>query len=489
MDLLKKLSVNTINTFLISLIVIVFMIPIVFSYSTILKRIDNSSWESHTRDVIVSIDNLNSDLENAETGQRGYIITGQEEFLQPYNSALPDIDKSFKELQVLTKDNSIQQERLIRMRPLIDAKLAELKNTIGIRRDKGFDAALQAILTTTTTTTVGAGKVIMDEIRKIVEEMKVEETNLLQTRTNATNQTTSNTLSILIWGSLIGLLFYIVVSYIINRFVIGEIVKKSLLDKEKEANKATESANKELRSLDLAKDEFVSIASHQLRTPLTALKGYTSMLLDGDAGPISDKQREYLGEIKNANNRMIALITALLNVSRVDLDVFVVEPIPVNLEEVAESVLKELEKNILDKKLKMETSFEKDIPLLNVDPTITRMIFQNLLSNAVKYTPLEGSIFLNIKKDGLNLLISVTDTGYGIPKTAESKIFTKLFRADNARVKDPNGTGLGLYIIRATIEKTGGKIWFESKENKGSTFYVSIPLEGMKKQEGSKRLE
>ena len=142
MDLLKKLSVNTINTFLISLIVIVFMIPIVFSYSTILKRIDNSSWESHTRDVIVSIDNLNSDLENAETGQRGYIITGQEEFLQPYNSALPDIDKSFKELQVLTKDNSIQQERLIRMRPLIDAKLAELKNTIGIRRDKGFDAAL-----------------------------------------------------------------------------------------------------------------------------------------------------------------------------------------------------------------------------------------------------------------------------------------------------------------------------------------------------------
>ena len=253
--------------------------------------------------------------------------------------------------------------------------------------------------------------------------------------------------------------------------------------------KEIESVNKELRSLDLAKDEFVSIASHQLRTPLTALKGYAGMLLDGDAGPINDKQREYLGEIKHANDRMIRLITALLNVSRVDLGVFTVDPEPVNFEEVSKSVLKELEMKIQSKKLRVETSFEKGIPLLSVDPKITRMIFQNLLTNAVKYTPAEGSISLNIKKDGSTILISVADTGCGIPKAAQSKIFTKLFRADNARTQDPEGTGLGLYIIKATIEQTGGKIWFESKENKGSVFYVSIPLAGMKKKEGSRRLE
>jgi len=250
-----------------------------------------------------------------------------------------------------------------------------------------------------------------------------------------------------------------------------------------------ESANRELRSLDLAKDEFVSIASHQLRTPLTALKGYTGMLLDEDAGIINDKQREYLGEIKNANDRMIKLITALLNVSRVDLGVFVVEPEPVNFEHVANSVLKDLDSNIKLKKLQIEKSFEKNIPLLSADPQITRMIFQNLLSNAVKYTPQGGHVSLKIKRDKSTLLISVTDTGYGIPKNVQSKIFTKLFRADNARVKDPNGTGLGLYIIKETIEKTGGKIWFKSKENGGSTFYVSIPLLGMKKKKGSKRFE
>jgi signal transduction histidine kinase len=253
--------------------------------------------------------------------------------------------------------------------------------------------------------------------------------------------------------------------------------------------KKVELANKELRSLDLAKDEFVSIASHQLRTPLTALKGYTGMLIDGDAGPLNDKQREYLTEIKNANDRMINLITALLNVSRVDLGVFIVEPEQVNLENIAEGALKDLELNINEKKLLVNKSFEKDLPPIRADLNIIRMIFQNLFSNAVKYTPPAGSITLTIKRDKSNILISVADTGYGIPKNSQSKIFTKMFRADNARVKDPDGTGLGLYIIKETIEKTGGKIWFESTENKGSTFYVAIPLGGMKKKEGSRRLE
>lgn len=253
--------------------------------------------------------------------------------------------------------------------------------------------------------------------------------------------------------------------------------------------KEREAVNKELRALDLAKDEFVSIASHQLRTPLTALKGFTGMLIDEDAGPINDKQREYLSEIKSANDRMIDLINSLLNVSRVDLDVFIVEPEPVNLQKIAESVMSELEMKIKEKKLQVEMTFEKDLPMINVDLKIVRMIFQNLLTNALKYTPSEGSITLNVKKDGSNILISVTDTGYGIPENVQSKIFQKLFRADNIRQKDPTGTGLGLYIIKSTLEKTGGKIWLKSKENYGSTFYVTIPLEGMKRKEGSKRLE
>jgi signal transduction histidine kinase len=253
--------------------------------------------------------------------------------------------------------------------------------------------------------------------------------------------------------------------------------------------KKTELMNIQLRSLDVAKDEFVSIASHQLRTPLTALKGYVGMLLDGDAGPINDKQHEYLVEIKNSNDRMIGLITALLNVSRVDLGVFIVEPEQLSLKKVAEEALKDLSLKVESKQLQIETNFRDDVPLINADLNIVRMIFQNLFTNAVKYTSAKGKINIVIKKDGPNALISVADTGYGIPNNVQSRIFTKMFRADNARVRDPDDTGLGLYIIKSTIEKTGGKIWFDSVENKGSTFYVTIPLAGMKKKEGTKRLE
>jgi PAS domain S-box-containing protein len=242
-----------------------------------------------------------------------------------------------------------------------------------------------------------------------------------------------------------------------------------------------EAINKELRALDVAKDEFVSIASHQLRSPLTAIKGYTGMLLDGDSGPINDKQRKYLGEMKHANDRMISLITALLDVSRVDLGVFTFEPAPTDFTKVATDVLAELDSSIKSKKLRVETNFEEGIPLIQADPKITRMIFQNLLTNAVKYTNAEGKISFGIKKEGPSLLVSVADTGYGIPENVQSKIFTKMFRADNARANDPDGTGLGLYVVKQTIEKIGGKIWFESKENQGTTFYISIPLTGMRK--------
>ncbi len=253
--------------------------------------------------------------------------------------------------------------------------------------------------------------------------------------------------------------------------------------------KETELMNLELRSLDVAKDEFVSIASHQLRTPLTALKGYASMLLDGDAGPVNDKQRTYLVEIKNANERMIHLVTALLNVSRVDLGVFNVDPEPINLKKVAESVLKDLKMKIEEKRLRIKMRYDENIPLIKADLNIVQMIFQNIFSNAVKYSSEEDEVSIDIKKVGSNAFISVADTGCGIPSGARSSIFTKMFRADNARVKDPDGAGLGLYIIKTTLEKTGGEIWFNSVENAGSTFYIKLPLAGMKRKQGTKKLQ
>ncbi|MCP6719840.1 MAG: ATP-binding protein [Patescibacteria group bacterium] len=244
----------------------------------------------------------------------------------------------------------------------------------------------------------------------------------------------------------------------------------------------------EEKELDRAKTEFVAIASHQLRTPLSTINWYTEMLLSGDRGKITKDQETYLKEIYHGSKRMVDLINSLLNVSRIELGTFSVEPKSVKLIEIADSVIGELFPKIKNKKLKIEKEYDKDLPIMNADPKLMRMVLQNLLANSVNYTPEGGRISLTIKRQGSDVFIKVRDTGYGIPKDQQSKIFDKLFRADNVIEKQTDGTGLGLYTVKAVVEQSGGKIRFESEENKGTTFYVTIPLSGMIKKEGAKRL-
>lgn len=242
------------------------------------------------------------------------------------------------------------------------------------------------------------------------------------------------------------------------------------------------------KAIDKAKTEFVSLASHQLRTPLSAINWYTEMLLAGDAGKINEEQKNYLDEIYRGNQRMVDLVNALLNVSRIDLGTFAIEPQPTQIIDLSKSVVNELKQQIESKKLKIKEVYDSTLPLMNVDPKLIRIIFQNLLSNAVKYTPDKGEVSVSIQKQKKEALIKVTDTGYGIPQGQQDKIFQKLFRADNVREKDTEGTGLGLYVVKSIVDQSNGKIWFESAENKGTTFYVSIPLVGMTKKEGTKEL-
>jgi PAS domain S-box-containing protein len=255
------------------------------------------------------------------------------------------------------------------------------------------------------------------------------------------------------------------------------------------------------KEVDKAKTEFVSLASHQLRTPLAAINWYTEMLLNGDAGAINEEQKKYLREVDAGNRRMIDLVNSLLNVSRLDLGTFMIEPEPIDILAVSKSVLDELRPQIETKKLKIEENYNSDVPNpYPADAKLLRIVFQNLLSNAVKYTPANGSVTVNIlpvikgktfggqEMAGDNLALSVADTGMGIPAGQHDKIFSKLFRADNARESESEGTGLGLYMVKSIVEQSGGDAWFESIENKGATFYVILPLIGMKKKVGEKKL-
>lgn len=242
------------------------------------------------------------------------------------------------------------------------------------------------------------------------------------------------------------------------------------------------------KEIDKAKTEFVSLASHQLRTPLSTINWYTEMLLAEDAGEINKEQKKYLEEIYQGSKRMVGLVNALLNVSRIELGTFAIEPEPVDLKNVAQIVLKELEPKIKNKKIKIHSSFDSNLPIIQLDPRLVNIIFQNLLSNAVKYTPSEGEVSLTVTIKDKDVIIKVTDTGYGIPLNQQDKIFSKLFRADNVVSKDTEGTGLGLYIVKSIIDHFNGRIWFESEENKGTTFCATLPLGGVKRKEGTKTL-
>jgi PAS domain S-box-containing protein len=230
------------------------------------------------------------------------------------------------------------------------------------------------------------------------------------------------------------------------------------------------------REVDKAKTEFVSLASHQLRTPLAAVSWYTEMILEGDVGVVQDGQKKYLKEIYDGNRRMTELVNTLLDTSRLELGTLKIDLQPTDLIALARSVLDEQKPIIENKKLVIVEHLNADVPTFPSDPKLLRMVCQNLLANAVTYTPPEGRVELTISSDPESVSIVVSDTGYGIPESQQSKIFERFFRADNVRAKDTDGTGLGLYITKSVVESFGGQIGFESQEGKGSTFYVTLPI-------------
>jgi PAS domain S-box-containing protein len=231
----------------------------------------------------------------------------------------------------------------------------------------------------------------------------------------------------------------------------------------------------EQKKLDQAKTEFVSLASHQLKTPVSTVKWYADMLLSGSLGELSEKQKDYMSIIYKVNGEMIELIDALLNVSRVEIGSLKAESKSTNVIGLTESVLVELSSKIEEKKLIINKQYKDDFKNIQSDPKLLRIVIQNLISNSVKYTPEGGSIDISFKDSITGKSIIVSDTGIGIPKDEQDKIFTKLFRANNVRILTSNdGTGLGLYLVKSIIETMGGSISFVSEENKGSTFTIKL---------------
>ncbi len=232
------------------------------------------------------------------------------------------------------------------------------------------------------------------------------------------------------------------------------------------------------KEVEAIKSEFVSLASHQLRTPLSAMKWSLSMLSEGLFGKLVSKQKDIVWKISNSNERMIQLVNDLLDVSRIEEGRFGYNFSLESFEDVVKKVAGSFSVQIQEKKLQFSFEYPRDaLPKVSVDRGKLEMAVQNLIDNAVKYTSSDGKIKVYLKETSPDYLaVFIEDTGIGIPKNQQHRIFSKFFRADNAIRFETEGSGLGLYIAQNIVTSHKGKINFKSEENKGSVFYFSLPI-------------
>ncbi len=472
----EHLSRVTVTGFALAVIILIFSGWL--SYYNIRRLWENGGRVTRTHELINDLEQTVKTLVDAETSQRGYIITGDKNYLDPYISALRTSKDNFDQLEKLTADNPAQQALLAKLRKTVEARLAAFRDGIAARDAEGFEGGQRVVLT-------GTGKREMDNIRAQVAEMQQVEEVLLKMRQDESRHSYQTTIGTHLATTLLGLVLVGSAYFLATRELRTRragIEALSRANDELEERVATRTAdlgeaNESLRRSNRELEQFASVASHDLQEPLRKIQAFGDRLKTRCSAELGEQGSDYLERMLASAGRMRSLIDALLSYSRVTTKA---QPFaPVNLETTASEVVSDLEAQIHRSGGRVEL---EDLPTLEADPLQMRQLLQNLIGNALKFARPGEAPLVRVKSRPLGpngseiplCEVSVSDNGIGFEEVYLDRIF-ELFQRLHGR-QEYEGTGMGLAIVRKIVERHGGSITAKSTPGEGATFLVTLPL-------------
>jgi len=434
---------------------------------------------NHAHEVVEQLDHLLAEMTDAETGQRGYLITGSVRYLAPYEQATTRIADTLHAIRVLTADGSAQGERLNRLVPQVASRLAIMRETMDLYDREGLAAARQHVLT-------DRGKTVMDDIRKLVGEMDRAERMVLLDRGAYAHASARLTRVVVLVSDLLAL-GLVGSSYVIAMRGLAErrrhvvAVEEARGQAERQAGELAvlardrDEARRAAQEASRLKSEFLAHTSHEIRTPMTALVGYTELLGDPDLSPA--ERAEGLATVRRNGEHLMTIVNDILDLSKIESGRMTIERMACSPFALVAEVTAVLRPRAAHDGLDVEVGYRSPLPeTIETDPTRLRQILLNLVGNAIKFTP-RGSVRLEVGPvEDTRLCFEVIDTGIGLDAEQQARLFTAFSQADASTTRRFGGTGLGLAISKRLAGMLGGDLRVRSVPGEGSTFTLTIDV-------------
>jgi signal transduction histidine kinase len=477
---------------------------VVVAWSIVLFRrgAEGRAWVRHTETVLATMSSALSHLQDAETGQRGYLLTDDDAYLEPYRKGRDSVGMELNRLRGLTADNAHQQSLLAALSPIVERRLVRLDSTIAARRAGDAKTALDIVKS-------GYGKLLMDSARVIFAELRREERRLLDRRVRR-EESDEVTLRVALTFGLVlsGLISYMVSARFARHVSFHssqaaeltqrneslqqqqleiELANQQLQDQQLELEAGADQMREhmdelarttgELRQANAAKRMFLANMSHELRTPLNAIAGHVQLVEMELHGPITDAQKSALDRITRAQRHLLALINDILNFAKLDAGRLGYAMAATQVGAVMNDVTGMVETQMAAAGLSFASTLSSESNEVWADPEKLRQILINLFGNATKFTKSGGRVWFEVTRDAEDdhlLALSVSDTGIGIPADKLDHIFDPFVQLNAMGLSSHQGAGLGLAISRDLARGMGGELTVSSEEGVGSTFTIKL---------------